>query len=99
MISFLVIAMFSFLKQTRGSHETGGCASGIAFDLVLRHYRADIDDHARIRFSQYRTNAAYYWLRTAIIEDLPKPVKNACDALPSAVLSGNAKEAAAVRNN
>jgi len=42
---------------------------------------------------------AYYWLRTAIIEDLPKPVKNACDALPSAVLSGNAMKVAAVRNN
>ena len=42
---------------------------------------------------------AYYWLRTAIIEDLPKPVKNACDALPSAVLSDNLMEVAEVKNN
>jgi hypothetical protein len=35
----------------------------------------------------------------AIIEDLPKPVKNAYDALPSAVLSDNAMEAVAVGNN
>jgi hypothetical protein len=36
--------------------------------------------------------------RVAIIEDLPKPVKNACDALPSAVLSDNAMAAAEVKN-
>ena len=44
-------------------------------------------------------NPAYYSLRIVIIEDLPKPVKNACDALPSAVLSDNAMETVAVRNN
>jgi len=43
-------------------------------------------------------NPAHYSLRIAIIEDLPKPVKNACDALPSAVLSGNAMEAAEVKS-
>ena len=42
-------------------------------------------------------NTAFYLLRTAIIEDLPKPVKNVCDALPSVVLSDNAMEAAEVK--
>jgi len=42
-------------------------------------------------------NPAYYSLRIAIIEDLPKPVKNACDALPSAVLSGNLMKVAGVK--
>ena len=42
-------------------------------------------------------NAAFYSLRIAIIEDLPKPVKIACDALPSAVLSDNAVKAAEIR--
>ena len=42
-------------------------------------------------------NAAFYSLRIAIIEDLPKPVKNACDALPSAVLSDNAVKATEIR--
>ena len=32
-----------------------------------------------------------------IIEDLPKPVKNACDALPSAVVSDNLIEIAEVK--
>jgi hypothetical protein len=32
-----------------------------------------------------------------IIEDPPKPVKNVCDALPSAVLSDNAVEAAEIK--
>ena len=43
-------------------------------------------------------NPAHYSLRIAIIEDLPKPVKNACDALPSAVLSDKAIETAEVKN-
>jgi hypothetical protein len=43
--------------------------------------------------------SAHYSPGPVIIEDLPKPVKNACDALPSAVLSDNAMEAAKVRNN
>jgi hypothetical protein len=44
-------------------------------------------------------NAAFYSLRIAIIEDLPKPVKNACDALPSAVVSDNAIGVAEVKNS
>jgi hypothetical protein len=44
-------------------------------------------------------NAAFYSSRIAIIEDLPKPVKNACDALPSAVLSDNLMEVAGVKKN
>jgi hypothetical protein len=42
---------------------------------------------------------AYDSLRIVIIEDLPKPVKNACDALPSAVLSDNLMEVAGVKKN
>ncbi len=38
-------------------------------------------------------NPAHYSLGTAIIEDLPKPVKNVCDPLPSPLLSDNAMEA------
>jgi hypothetical protein len=44
-------------------------------------------------------NATFYSLRVAIIEDLPKPVKNACDALPSAVVSDNAIGVAEVKNS
>jgi len=69
------------------------------FDSVLSHYSADIVDNTNIRFRWYRMNPAHYSLGIAIIEDLPKPVKNACDALPSAVLSDNAMAAAEVKNN
>jgi hypothetical protein len=35
--------------------------------------------------------------RVAIIEDLPKPVKNAWDALPSAVVSDNLMKAVGIK--
>ena len=40
--------------------------------------------------------SAHYLPRPLIIKDLPNPVKNACDALPSAVLSDNAVETAEI---
>jgi hypothetical protein len=60
---------------------------------ILRPCRPEIDDDASIRFRWNRMKSAHYSPGIAIIEDLPKPVKNACVALPSAVLSDNVVKA------
>jgi len=59
----------------------------------------EIDGGASIRFRWNRMKSAHYSPRVAIIGDLPKPVKNAWDALPSEVVSDNLIEAVKVKIN